>query len=134
MIQRIQSVYLLLAALTMSAGIYSLPLMEIGGEPYALKESPTYLIMAGLSAGISLATIFGYKNRRTQVVMNRLNIILTFVLIGLIMAGFLGEPEHVEANIGMGMIMPLMNVVFLVLANRGIQKDELLVRSADRLR
>jgi ABC-type polysaccharide transport system permease subunit len=35
---------------------------------------------------------------------------------------------------GIGMLIPIFSIVFLVLANRAIRKDELLVKSADRLR
>ena len=35
---------------------------------------------------------------------------------------------------GIGMLIPVFSIVFLVLANRAIQKDEALVKSVNRLR
>lgn len=134
MIQRIQSIYLLLAGLAMSVGMYLFPLLIINNEPVALKDNEVFLIMAGLSAGISLANIFLYKTRQRQVVLNRLNIILAFVLVGLILKDWLGAGEGAQVQGGVGMAMPLVSVILLVLANRGIMKDETLVRAADRLR
>lgn len=134
MIQRIQSVYLLLSALAMSAGMFLFPLMIVDGEVMMLTEKSYMVILAGVCAGISLASIFSYKNRRAQVAINRLNTILSFVIFGLLITFYISAEEGVEVKGSVGMVMPLINVILLVLANRGIQKDELLVRSADRLR
>jgi hypothetical protein len=44
-------------------------------------------------------------------------------------------PEYSgEGNLSWGLILPAASIVFLLLANRGINKDEELIRSADRLR
>lgn len=134
MIQRIQSLFLLLSGITMSAGMYLAPLYAVNGESVFLAESGLYLGMAGLTAGITLANIFLYKNRKLQVVLNRLSIILSFILFGLILTDYIGQPGDAGVSIGLGLVLPLVNVILLVLANRGIQKDELLIRSADRLR
>jgi hypothetical protein len=40
------------------------------------------------------------------------------------------EPEYNYT----GMVLPLVSILFLILANQGIRKDEALVKSADRLR
>ncbi|TNE30441.1 MAG: DUF4293 family protein [Bacteroidetes bacterium] len=134
MIQRIQSVYLLLSAIVMSAGIFLSPLFMVNGEAIVLSSSGFYVALAGGAAGISLANIFAYRNRRSQVVLNRLNIIASFVLSGFIVVDFINQPEGAIVEVGLGMMMPLINVILLVLANRGIMKDEMLVKAADRLR
>ncbi|KAB2814800.1 DUF4293 domain-containing protein [Phaeocystidibacter luteus] len=134
MLQRIQSVYMLLSALAMSAGMYFLPVYLVNETSVYLKEDGLLLMMSGLCAGISIANVFNFKNRRLQVVLNRIAIILSFVLFGLLMWDWIGQPEDVVVTGKLGMAMPLINVILIVLANRGIQKDELLVRSADRLR
>ncbi|GAB2780840.1 DUF4293 domain-containing protein [Salinimicrobium soli] len=136
MLQRIQTIYLLLAALT-SAGlifVFSLWTGEAGEVVYA----EDILLVFGLfllSAAISLITIFLFKNRKLQFVLGRLNILLNLILLGLFVYWSLNISG--ESNIsekGIGMLIPVLSIVFLVLANKAIKKDEDLVKSVDRLR
>ncbi|HEU4495479.1 MAG TPA: DUF4293 domain-containing protein, partial [Flavobacterium sp.] len=85
------------------------------------------------SALLSFLTIFLFKNRKLQFVLCRLNIILNLILLGLFIyrslsiSGGVATPEK-----GIGMFLPIFSIVFLVLANKAIKKDEDLVKSADR--
>jgi hypothetical protein len=88
-----------------------------------------------LSAVLALVSLFLFKNRKTQIVINRLNIILNFLLLGLIvyqLQTLSGETSVSEK--GIGSFLPLIVVVLLSLATKAILKDERLVKSADRLR
>lgn len=88
-----------------------------------------------VSAGLALVSLFLFKKRNTQIVINRLNIILNFLLLGLIVYQLLtlsGETSVSEK--GIGLFLPLVVVVLLSLATKAILKDERLVKSADRLR
>lgn len=88
-----------------------------------------------LSAVLALVSLFLFKNRNTQIVINRLNIILNFLLLGLIvyqLQTLSGEAPVSEK--GIGSFLPLIVVVLLSLATKAILKDERLVKSADRLR
>ena len=79
--------------------------------------------------------IFWFKNRKLQFVLGRINIILNFFLLGVFVYWSLSLPG--EMNIsekGIGMFLPIISIVFLVLANKAIKKDEDLVKSVDRLR
>jgi hypothetical protein len=76
-----------------------------------------------------------YKNRKLQFVLGRLAIILNFILLGFFVYQSLmvsGEAEASEK--GIGMLLPIVSIVFLALANKAIKKDEDLVKSVDRLR
>jgi hypothetical protein len=87
------------------------------------------------SAILSFIAIFSYKNRKSQFVMNRLNILLNFILLGLFVYQSLnlsGEADVSEK--GIGIVLPALSIVLLVLANKAIKKDEDLVKSVDRLR
>jgi succinate-acetate transporter protein len=87
------------------------------------------------SVALSLISIFRYKDRKSQFVLGRLNIILNFILLGLFVYRSLslsGETEVSEK--GIGILLPILSIVFLVLANKAIKKDEDLVKSVDRLR
>ncbi|PCI34935.1 MAG: hypothetical protein COB60_05295, partial [Flavobacteriaceae bacterium] len=62
-------------------------------------------------------------------------IILNFILLGLFVYRSLNLSG--EANVsekGIGILLPIFSIVFLVLANKAIKKDEELVKSVDRLR
>ncbi|MFS4448284.1 DUF4293 domain-containing protein [Maribacter sp. 2307UL18-2] len=136
MIQRIQSVYLLLVALFTGVGPFMayLWLDTQGGEFYAQNE--LWISIAFYAAAVlALVTIFLFKNRQNQFVMNRLNMILQLFLLGFFVYRSLNlSGETLVSEKGIGMLIPVFSIVFLVLANRAIKKDEDLVKSVDRLR
>lgn len=134
MIQRIQSIYLLLAAVCNGILIFFLPLFLVDGSPRMILDDPTFSVMTVLSTLVSLFSIIRYRNRQQQVVSGRINIILNFVLFGLMLFMFFTLSENHEVMFHGGTFMPVLAVIFISLANRAILKDEALVRSADRLR
>lgn len=136
MLQRIQTIYLLISAVISGGLIFVFHLWTTINETelYA-KEEILYLGLFLSSSALALITIFKYKNRQTQFVLGRLNIILNFILLGLFVYRSLnlsGETNVSEK--GIGMLLPIFSIVFLVLANKAIKKDEDLVKSVDRLR
>ena len=137
MLQRIQTVYLILAFLI--AGIlpffFSLFTLSSGKAVYFM-ENKIYVVCFGLSLTLSLLSILSYNKRQNQFVINRLNMILNLILLGLFVVRSLnlsGETELVSEK-GIGMFLPILIIVLLVFANKSIKKDEDLVKSADRLR
>lgn len=136
MIQRIQTVYLLIVA-GISAGLiflFSLWTNPEGIEIYA-KDETVILAVFGLSALLAVWSIFSFKNRKSQFVLGRLNIILNLILLGLFVYRALNlSGETTVSEKGIGMLLPAFSIVFLVLANKAIKKDEDLVKSVDRLR
>ena len=135
MLQRIQTIYLFLAALVSAGLIFVFDLWKENGEPVYAQDEPSVLALFGLSALLSLVTIFLYKNRKLQFVLGRVNIILNLILLGLFVYWSLnvsGESKISEK--GIGMVIPIVSIVLLVLANKAIKKDEDLVKSVDRLR
>lgn len=136
MLQRIQTVYLLIAALFSCGLIFVFYLWTNAQDvPVYAKDNMTYLAMFFGSAALSLISIFNYKNRKFQFVLGRLNIILNFILLGLFVYLLLMAPGESEiSEKGVGIFIPIFSIVFLVLANKAIKKDEDLVKSVDRLR
>ena len=136
MLQRIQTVYLLIAAIV-SAGlifVFHLWITKEGVQLFAQNELLYFGLFLG-SALLSLISIFMFKNRKSQFVLGRLNIILNFILLGLFVYQSLNLSG--EANVsekGIGMLLPIFSIVFIALANKAIKKDEDLVKSVDRLR
>jgi hypothetical protein len=136
MIQRIQTIYLLLAA-GVSAGLIFVFHLWTNNDDVLIyaKDEYVYLGLFLGSALLSLVSIFSYKNRKFQFVLGRLNIILNFILLGFFVYQLLIPPG--ESNIsekGVGIFIPILSIVLLVLANKAIKKDEDLVKSVDRLR
>ncbi len=155
MIQRVQSIWLLLAVITLICLAF-LPLLTktVNGGNYGVYTSGihteikvedveqygvifaiptiTFNIAAGL---LCFAAIFFFKNRRLQkwiIVAANFTIILLAILCFYsareLPGGFSGT------SLSAGTFLPLVAVVFCLLAIRGIRKDEQLLRSADRLR
>jgi hypothetical protein len=141
MLQRLQSVWLLLAA---AAAFCSLQFSFYSGNLIAANQAKSFvalnaqsnLLLLILSAGVgiaSLISIFLYKNRKTQ-----LRIVLVTLLVSIInlIMFYMQTKKFVpgEGNYNLTAIFAIIVPVFLFLAIRGIRKDEKLVKSLDRLR
>ena len=139
MLQRIQTIYLILAAVITGLLPFIFPLWkeQVGTEIvdfYFMKEM-SYVALFGLSTALSVVSIISFKKRQNQFVMGRLNIILNLILLGLFVYRLLTlSGETTVSEKGIGMFLPIVAIVFLVLANKAIKKDEDLVKSVDRLR
>jgi len=146
MIQRIQSIFLLLAGAA-SFGLFGAPFattpeaVDASGifqdGVFNLEDSLALLIFFVIAGALSLLAIFLFRNRKTQMLVTRFAFIIN--LIGLILGIVLfmqdsGQWEGSNVNDGLGLYLPIVACVLLVLALRYIQKDEKLVRSSDRLR
>lgn len=136
MIQRIQSIYLVLAFIVSGVLSLILPLWkDAAGNEVLVGHSTLYVLLFGLSAALSIISLLSYKKRQTQFVYNRLNIILNFILLGLFVYQSLNlSGETLVSEKGIGMFLPIVSILLLALANKAIKKDEDLVKSADRIR
>lgn len=136
MIQRIQTIYLFLAALASGGLIFVFSLWQDENGQAVFAQDILGVFLAFLaSALLSVITIFMYKNRQHQFVLGRLNMLLNLILLGVFVYWSLnlsGEMQVSEK--GIGILIPIVSIVLLVLANRAIKKDEDLVKSVDRLR
>lgn len=136
MLQRIQTLYMLVVVLLSAVSVQLLSLWTtVDGTQIYFDNIIWVAVAFYASAALALISIFLFKNRQNQFVANRLNIILNLFLLGFFVYRSLnlsGETEVSEK--GIGMLIPIFSIVFLVLANRAIKKDEDLVKSVDRLR
>lgn len=150
MLQRIQSVYLILAAAAMLISV-TLPLASfyfnteevlfeamgiyLNGE---LTDSTWGLFVIGLMSSISaLITIFLYKNRILQIRLSIFNIVLMigfYLYFGFIMYKVYPVENLEFSKVGFGAIMPIVSIILTILAIRKIGADEALIRSLNRLR
>ncbi len=135
MLQRIQTVYLALTLIVSGVLPFVFPLWSEGGKAVYFMQSPLYSVFFGLGTTLALLSLLTFKKRQQQFVINRLNMILNLILLGLFLYRSLsvsGGEQSPEK--GIGMFLPIVSIVFLVLANKAIKKDEDLVKSVDRLR
>lgn len=152
MIQRVQSVWLFLAGLTLFL-LLILPIvtnntstgqiwLQVGGiyekTNNITRQTATYTALFGgtiLAGVVCLATIFLFNNRALQKRITLLSILLIVLLIAALINYALNIPGGiVGATFNVGAYLPVLSVIFCGLAFRGIRKDEQLIRSADRLR
>ena len=143
MIQRIQSIFLLLAG----AASFSLFMLPFASTSEAQVDSVLFAdaafnvqdntIMMGVFAACGLLlvlAIFLFNNRQLQMKMTLLGLILAVAGVGA-SGYFLSQDAAFKlAEPSGGVIMPIATFVFAILAHRYINKDEKLVKSVDRLR
>ena len=141
MIQRIQSIYLLLAAICMLL-MFIAPIETLQAVPTSLEfkgYNLQWFIQALIvfTAAILVLTIFQFKNRNLQ----KRFCFGAVILVGItFLAAFFGAAaipttiKVIAVVYKWGLSLPLISIVFIFLALSGINKDEKLIRSADRLR
>jgi len=118
--------------------IYELRNMVPGSEiSFGITTILPLLLINVAIIGISLYTIFKYKNRILQLKLIRFCMLLNmFMIVGI----FFLYPQLIEKHVegtteyGFSAYLPLISLLLLYIANRYILKDERLVRSIDRLR
>ena len=157
MIQRIQSVFLLLLALAMLSVLLlpiwhkidgltqqELTLTAFGfqgkGTPVPATSFPVWVIgvLAAASAAVAVFEIFQFRNRMKQLLLGSVNLLLITATLGAAFY-FTSQGEQalnvkLEGKALAGFYLPTLALVLNLLANRFIRRDEQLVRSADRLR
>ncbi len=135
MIQRIQSVFLLLAGLAfLGSGFFK----DVLTEETMAWLMPTVIGLNALVAIGTLVDIFLYNDRKKQLAVTSMLQYLAIVVIlvafgGLYLTGRL--PETASNPAVMALVgLPVLGYVFIWLAASRIKKDIALVRSMDRLR
>lgn len=144
MIQRIQSIFLLLGAISLG-GLFALPFATSDASMaglfqdkiYNIFDNPVLLILTILGIVLGLAAIFLFKNRPLQRKLGFGTVTISaLLLIASLIFGFLDTESDLTQNIneGFGLGLPVFAIIFTLLANRYIKKDDKLVKSMDRLR
>jgi len=150
MIQRIQTIFLLLAAILMAVTVFSpLVILEGGNRfvslyPYGMVEAgnTTYMTwgvitFACLAILLPVINIFLYKKRKIQVKVCSFTIFIIVVFYITLYAYlyFLMAKNGLSLQ-GMqyGIILPAIALIFVVLASVNIKKDERLIQSLNRIR
>lgn len=163
MIQRVQSIFLFFAATalfltlffpfwqkvdavqsevaTLTALSLTVESFVAGTEERAVIASKSVIyiaIIAILGMLVSLYSVFQYNNRLLQIKLGALNSFLIMICVVATLWSVTKAEAAVEAstagNYLFGFYLLFVALVCNFLANRFIRKDEMLVRSADRIR
>ena len=155
MLQRIQSIYLLFAALVI-AGLFVFPLVHdvyVDGQSVTIKVTGIYnyangqaqqvlaflplTVATAFVALIPVIIIFLYRDRKKQIMLcyGAMGIILSYSYwVSNTVKNAIGGTNLEMSNYGIGIILLSLAIFLVVFAQKAIQKDEKLVKSADRLR
>lgn len=141
MIQRIQTVWLLLAAACgfgmIKVPLFSATLPDTSVRDLIATESLLLYAIVILISVMALATIFLFKNRPLQLKLSIFGIIASIGIITLEVyeiGVFKTTYAITSGTYQWGGLLPIFMLIFFFLAARGIYKDQKLVKSLDRLR
>ncbi|MDR2042277.1 MAG: DUF4293 domain-containing protein [Tannerella sp.] len=153
MIQRIQTIYLLLIAAAMAAVLF-LPLatVQAGGVIYTydvlgmhttadaspVLAHPAWALgaLSALVTALALVAVFLYRNRMRQMrlcIFNALLLVGFYVLFAFFLWNLSAQPGF-HFSLRFALSLPLVSLILDYLAIRSIGADEMLVRSLNRLR
>lgn len=145
MIQRIQSLWLFLAALAAAGllyfNLYTYHTLENAvdtSRQFKANDQYGLFVLAILLIILPLVNIFLFKNRKRQKGLAMLGIVVAIGFIALMIMEITNlrdtTPPPSSGSYGVGAIMPILSIVFMFLALSGIRKDEKMLKSLDRLR
>ncbi|AZA72751.1 DUF4293 family protein [Chryseobacterium indoltheticum] len=129
MLQRIQTIWILLSVLA-AAFLYI-----TGQDVDVFGNLPIISIACIILVLVGALSLFSFKNRKRQILLNNISIIINALLIGVLvywmqnLSGGIDFPEK-----GIEPVFPSIAIICLFLANIFIKRDERLVKSVDRLR
>lgn len=159
MIQRIQSLFLILVAIamivatltpiwlqvnpmqnqTMEMTAWKTSVREIPQENLISQESTIYIgILCLLAAATAVYSLLQYKNRKKQLMLNMINALLMGLTLGLTVFTSYKANEQFNPTVSGAFVLGFYCIIFALImnliANRFIRKDEMLIRSVDRIR
>ncbi len=141
MIQRIQSVYLVLGAVVLGALVFFGVVWEGAAATAQGWFTPVVVLFDGLAAAVAVGAVFLYKNRLRQrkviVVAQGLTVMLLITFCGglyLVDALYVRTSQGLDVGMLAALLLPIVAYVLLLLARRAVEKDIERVRSMDRLR
>ena len=147
MIQRIQTVYLFIAALLVGF-LYLFPFAEIStdGVVYLfnfqgivqngiLKENGVAIsVFIGIIMVLEVFAIISFKNRKRQIRITVFSILLKLVLLGMFYFFTYYSFKEAQISFKISVLFPVIAIILEYLAILAIKKDEALIRSIDRIR
>lgn len=135
MIQRIQTVYLLIVAALQTVLLFSSLAKVPGTYDLKITNDITLAVLTSLTALVAFVSIFMYKKRVLQVRFNVFNALILVALQGIIIYYIVKlSGQHDSVTYAVPAIFPLISAILTYLAIRSILRDELTVRALNRIR
>lgn len=159
MIQRVQSVFLLLVTISMvTSTLFPIWLQVNPDQTQSMEMTAWYTtitdtvdgsiisqsnniyigIVAIISAALAIYSLLQYKNRKKQLLINMINALMMGSTLGLAVYTSFQANENFNPTVGGAFLIGFYSIVFglimNLIANRFIRKDEMLIRSVDRIR
>ena len=131
MIQRIQSIYFLVAAISMTLISFKVPVYTLNETMFMAQDDTKMFILTIVGAIFSLLGLFMFKNRKFQMKLIRLTVLIQMI-IGVRLFMLFNKFEVVLNNTLL--FLMAFSLIALIMAYRGVKKDDDLVRSVDRIR
>lgn len=151
MLQRIQTIYLFISVLILSLILF-FPVFKFNSGEYVfnsisieqISDNKTIevvstlpvLILSIIINLVTLFTIFLFKKRNLQMKFSIISILLIIGLYILIAVYrfFVIDFDITTTSYSFTLIIPIISLILIFLAYKGIKKDEELVKSVDRIR
>ncbi len=140
MIQRVQTVWLFLAAVAGFSATQFPMYKGVSAVDVKYFSAPQdYLLFAitSLAALLGFVAIFLFKNRKSQMNWTLMGMLVSLASIACIvwrLGAFKEENPALTFSFYWGALMPIVMFVFFILAAINIGKDDKLIKSLDRLR
>ena len=131
MIQRIQSIYLLGAAISMTLISFKVPVYNLNETLFMAQDDTKMFVLTIVGAIFSLLGLFMFKNRKFQMKLIRFTVLIQMI-IGIRIFMLFNKFEVVLNNSFLFLLV--FTLIALIMAYRGVKKDDDLVRSVDRIR
>ncbi len=154
--QRIQTIYFILVIVLMTAGILlpnaeffnptqntsylldSRGIVELDAQGGAMKSIATNpcTFIFGMILFLATFCIFNYKDRKKQMRFATINLfsIIVYIIALAVFIFYAKNKLSADVSLQYPVVFPVIALILNYLAMRGIDKDEKLVRSMDRLR
>lgn len=145
MIQRIQTVFLIVAIFLIASPLSGLEIMsytikdhEVSKNVFSFhileknEQEPSYYYLVNILLSLfGFYVLMSFKNLKRQLMLSRLFIGLILFACSMPIILAIGRSSLMP---GVGFYLFLSSIIFVILANRGINKDKKLLDSVNRLR
>ena len=147
MIQRIQTLYLLVSVLLIGL-LFVFPFAEIAKdgavlifnlkgillEGAVIESGIVILVLITIILALQVFAILNYKKRLLQIQLIKYSMLCLLGLFGMFFFIAYSVYTRDQTSFKIGHVFPLIAIILSYLAIRGIRKDEALIRSIDRIR
>ena len=132
MIQRVQTFFLVVMLFLYGVAQVYFAIPKALEYKITTSVSSDFVLYLSFSALFVLSTIFFFKKRKIQLLLNRIQLFLHWVVLIILSISFAFWEGF--SNEDLWLLVPSSSILLILFANKGIKKDENLIRSLDRIR